>query len=229
MLLNLYLFMRVTIPKEILWKTTVGSHMWRMDRPDSDVDYFIAYAYPTKWLLRGHSPKLSGFKSTKEVDVHDHEIGKIISQLKKNNVNFILGVMSPIVNDSCWVLDRLREVLMENPPREIYQSVRGMALANYRKYIEHCQCDTSDRMDKIARVVQFATTLLKCGEYRFEPTVAVTRKELLDMMKELDAAYMHPGPNVVKSLPVVELGDILEEVRIELLDMDVRELEKEWL
>ncbi len=32
------------IENVILWRSVVGSHIWGMNRPDSDIDYYICYA-----------------------------------------------------------------------------------------------------------------------------------------------------------------------------------------
>ena len=36
-----------------LWTTCVGSHLWKMNRPDSDIDLFDVYAVPTADILSG--------------------------------------------------------------------------------------------------------------------------------------------------------------------------------
>ncbi len=65
--------------KHVLFRTVIGSHMWRMQHPGSDLDYFVGFAYPTEIFLRGYHPKESFFYASPERDEHYHEIEKIIA------------------------------------------------------------------------------------------------------------------------------------------------------
>jgi predicted nucleotidyltransferase len=152
-----------------LWKTNVGSHMWRMNRPDSDIDEFEIYIVPTRDILRGIYRQNSHQTITETVDTSRHEIGKCIDQLINGNVNFVLGVMSPIILQDSPELQELRQIYLANLSKNIYNSSHGMALSNYKKYFETGKDVSRKKLAQILRVIQFAEHFLIKKELRFEP------------------------------------------------------------
>ncbi|HDM35643.1 MAG TPA: hypothetical protein ENG09_00110, partial [Candidatus Syntrophoarchaeum butanivorans] len=81
---------------KILITTVTGSHMWAMNRPDSDIDLFTVFQVPSKTILVGDSYEKSKFIQKNGEDIHMHEVGKVVEMLIKNNVNFVWGVTSPL-------------------------------------------------------------------------------------------------------------------------------------
>jgi len=80
----------------MLLRTEVGSHMWRMNRPNSDDDYFEVYLGSTRHILLGGSFRLTqGRDELGRLDWSCHELGVMVEQLIKGNINFIIGVNSP--------------------------------------------------------------------------------------------------------------------------------------
>ena len=71
----------------ILFKTLVGSRLWKMERPDSDYDYFIGYMIPTEEYLVGKRQENSQ-KIEKKEDVSMHEIGNIVFTLFSSCFSF---------------------------------------------------------------------------------------------------------------------------------------------
>jgi len=79
-----------------LFTTIIGSHIWRMNRPDSDLDLAVVYMTDSKNVLLGESLKGSQKQKGNE-DIVYYEISHVISNLLKGNCNYQWAVMSPIV------------------------------------------------------------------------------------------------------------------------------------
>jgi hypothetical protein len=75
-----------------------GSHMWGLDRPDSDVDIRGIYIKPLKQVL-----SLTPGRDTIEATLHDrydiqlYEIGKALTMLNNNNGNLVELILSPTI------------------------------------------------------------------------------------------------------------------------------------
>ena len=89
----------------IIAKTTVGSHVWNMNHKGSDIDLFQIYVEPTRDILDGTAKKRSYFKQIGEKDDAIHEVEKVVTLLLAGNINFIIGVLSPLVQTT---LDEFR-------------------------------------------------------------------------------------------------------------------------
>ncbi len=85
-----------------LFVSCVGSHMWGMQSPESDIDLVMIYIAPTKRILRGERipPTIRQEIAARGGEVYDTlgwEIGHLINQLIKGNVNAIWYVTSPLI------------------------------------------------------------------------------------------------------------------------------------
>lgn len=175
---------RVTI-----FETVVGSHIWSMATQDSDTDIFRAYAEPTTAILKGTATKKSKFIRENGKDVSVHEVEKVVEQLLKGNMNFLIGVLSPIVMFDSGYLRELRRITLHNLSKNCFYSIYGMAKANYKKYIE-CGIDTSERRcNKICRVLVWGINILRYGKVEFKPFHGGTPRKILELMDELQRAY----------------------------------------
>lgn len=127
-----------------LFITNVGSHMWGMEHDKSDVDLFRCYQAPSESFLLGNRHdgghqilKLDGKEygyTDKLCDISSFEIGHVIKQLLKGNVNFLWGVMSPNIVDDSEELQRLRKIVEENVAKNCYDSINGLTISNTKKY-----------------------------------------------------------------------------------------------
>lgn len=189
--------------RTILWETNVGSHMWNMNRPDSDYDIFEAYIVDTKELLRGraktesyqkHYP-VNGDTVKVDTDVSGHEIGTVIQQLLKGNMNYLWGVMSPIIiSQKDQTLERLRDIVKRNIAKNCVNSIRGMVIGNYNKYILYGSNNTctGDELVKkcnmMARSLDFGEHILKGDGFMFNSFTATTPADVQYMLKKIDQA-----------------------------------------
>lgn len=215
MIKDAYDVMKMNRDKIILFKTIVGSHVWNMQRPNSDIDYFTAFAYPTKIFLMGYHPKLSYFYPGESYDEHLHEIEKVVTQLMSGNINFILGVISPKIVQTSLYHRELRKIVYEHPPKNIYNSIRGLAVHCYKLYVKKNKDTSEHRMNKILRVLEFGITLLKTGKYEFKPVKGATPELILEKLQELDAAYRNS--TLEEKIPEQLLRNYLLRLRLDFL------------
>lgn len=123
---------------EIAFSTNVGSHMWKMNHENSDTDIFECYFLPTREILMGRLPN-SHFSQDKEnkVDTQVQEISKVTAEIIKSNINYIGYVFSPIVlHEESNFLTEYRKLAIKVISKQVYNSVRGMAEHNVRKYVK---------------------------------------------------------------------------------------------
>jgi len=170
------------------------------------------FAYPTTVFLRGHNPKLSFFESAIIYDNHIHEIGKVIGQLIKGNVNFVIGTMSDKIEFSSDVHEDLRKLLREYPPKNIYYSIKGLVLNNLNRW----QKKGRD-VDKVMRYLKFGVTLLETGKYVFERCEGYSIDDIHDYLERIDEAYRSTK---LTPIPEDKLRDILERVRRNILTIE---------
>lgn len=149
-----------------LWTTNVGSHMWDMERPDSDIDLFKVYQCSSKYILMGIADTKSLHSTSCNVDESTHEIGKVIDMLIKGNVNFVWGVVSPlVVRDTELHLRYLKDIVENNLSKNIFYSINGLAQHNYRKYL--CGKSLSPK-GKLLKKLKTIIRTLRFGIYFFE-------------------------------------------------------------
>jgi len=178
-----------------LGRTMIGSHIWNMNHENSDEDYFEIYLDSTKNLFRG-TPKNKSTFTTKPVDLHKHELGKVVEQLLKGNINFLIGVTSPIVIESTKTFEELKKITYRNISKKTYHSIRGMAISNYKKYVGESNLDDvtnvevpEHKCNQIIRAIQFGITLLKYRKLEYKPFKGGTPALIQSKIKELDEVY----------------------------------------
>lgn len=206
-----------------LFKTIIGSHLWKMDSPDSDIDEFVAYIVPTKDILSGILRQNSHFTSG-DRDESRHEIGVVIEQLLKGNINFITGVMSDlVVSKKEYYLDGLRYIVQSNLSKNCYNSIRGLSISNHKKYIHSGKltgAELQKKMDLVMRTINLGITLMNTGRVEFKPVYNTDEKDVLAGLIALDVAYSNS-----------ELTDKPDEqpFRDYLFDLRIKELKGQLL
>ena len=115
-----------------LFISCVGSHMWGMQSQESDIDLVMIYIAPTRAILRGEriSPTVRQQITARGGEIYDTlgwEIGHLINQLIKGNVNAIWYVTSPLVIKPSSIQEELSALVQANLCRQTYHSIKGMA------------------------------------------------------------------------------------------------------
>lgn len=183
-----------------LWITNMGSHVWQMNRPDSDIDIFTSYVVPSKDILsgvnRGYGSHASGGLCVGEMDTVSHEIGKIVEQLIKGNINFLIGTLSPLVMfERDDYLRSLKSIIYEyGETKACTHSIRGLAVHNYKKYI--IGSDTArdypitKKCNLINRTLLFGINLMNGNGFEFNPVTRQTPEDVKNLLEEFDKAVI---------------------------------------
>lgn len=174
---------------DILWESNVGSHIWGMNTPTSDLDLFQVYVRPTEDILVGRRVK-SKFVQDKEknIDYAIHEIGEVVHQVAKGNINFVMGLTSPMIYQKTHWFYELYGTFMHNLSKNVYNSIRGMAKSNYKKFIEHEKDTSMKKKRTIMRMIEFGIRFLSTGKIKYLPpvrdlTLATSFEIALDTLK----------------------------------------------
>ena len=178
----------------------MGSHVWQMNRPDSDIDIFTSYVVPSKDILsgvnRGYGSHASGGLCVGEMDTVSHEIGKIVEQLIKGNINFLIGTLSPLVMfERDDYLRSLKSIIYEyGETKACTHSIRGLAVHNYKKYI--IGSDTArdypitKKCNLINRTLLFGINLMNGNGFEFNPVTRQTPEDVKNLLEEFDKAVI---------------------------------------
>lgn len=173
----------------VIAETVIGSHIWNMATPDSDLDLFRIYAEPTTAILNGTATKKSKFIQENGTDIAVHEVEKVVEQLLKGNMNFLIGVLSPLVVLDTGYLEELRKITLQNLSKNCFHSIYGMAKANYKKYIESGADTSEKRCNKICRFLVWGINILRHNKVSFKPFEGGTPEKVLELLEELKHAY----------------------------------------
>lgn len=155
-----------------LWVTNVGSHMWRMNRPDSDVDLFRCYAASTEEILSGIvAPGGTHFSQQDGTDLQSHEVGAWVEQLLKMNPNYLWGLFSPlVVRERGRYRKDLAALIRAGLSKQVYWPVMGMIASNRRKYVESGRDPSPKRINQMVRAGRWGRSVLLYGQPdRFMP------------------------------------------------------------
>jgi len=204
-----------------LFATQIGSHIWSMQVPGSDTDLFLCYQIPTTEILA--SDRTTGRSifqkfEKEEADVHVSEIATVVHQLIKNNLNYIVAVMSPltvmVVDDT---LNNLRAFVPRALSQDLFFSFHGMSLHNLRKYTTLWGDNIGMRkLNKIARVLQMGIALLNGEPEWFAPYEGATVRTIEEMVVAIKVAKEHS--------PLPEHCEIKAEMLKWLIDLRLKYL-----
>lgn len=110
-----------------------GSDLYGFSSEDSDVDLRGIFIYNTNALLGLYRPAETIELNVDNYDIVLHEIGKAIKLGMKGNSNALEHIFSPQIYTSPEFLE-LKELIVLNK-EGIYNSFKGLATHNYKKFI----------------------------------------------------------------------------------------------
>jgi len=173
-----------------LFSTLTGSHAWKMNHSGSDKDLFVCYAAPSKNFLIGNTHNKCHHSNINGVDRTSAEIGKVVSQVIKNNINYLVAVLSPAVEFTTPEHKRLINLTLMNLHSGCYGSIRGFAYSEFKKKVNEGEKDTQKVRRSILRTLLFGITLLQNGVTYFAPvTWDVEIHEIDYTFEKLEFAY----------------------------------------
>jgi hypothetical protein len=174
-----------------LFKTVIGSHCWGMNTSGSDTDYFTCYQVPTREILRGQTNILkSKMTITNDIDTQESELGLVVHQLIKNNLNYIVNTMSPIIVETSPEHEQLKSFFPALLSKQLYFSFHGMAVHNLKLFHKWWGDDIPPRkFGKIARVLKLGTRLLYGESLKFEAVPEASEPTVLGLIAGIDTAY----------------------------------------
>ena len=204
--------------------TNVGSHLWKMNHKNSDIDLGLIYITSTSDYLRGIAFTDSKQYKEGEEDWTVHEIGKVVEMLIKGNVNYVWIVTSPIGLFDTEYSKELKEIYLNNISANIYHSIIGLAKSNYKKYLVNgnlAEGEGLSKLDKkrkiIVRTLKFGINVLNGNGLQYETiTEELDNAKVVKYMEELDEAY--ENTELPEKPPEEPYRDFLENVR---RDVDV--------
>jgi len=176
-----------------LFVSCVGSHMWGMQNEVSDIDLVMIYIVPTRSILRGervlHTVRQEIAARKGEIyDTLGWEIGHLINQLIKGNINAIWYVNSPLVIKPSIVQEELSALVQANLCRESYHSIKGMAESQIKS--EEKPKITGKGYRTALRTINFGIRLLSEGRICFAPVLQTpTVRDVMEKMGQLQEAY----------------------------------------
>lgn len=177
-----------------LFSTNVGSHMWKMNHENSDIDVCTVYLQDSKEFILGNRPK---GKQTQEgdYDYTYYELGLFIKNLIKGNVNYLWGIMSPIVIGKYKsAFEELRQIVSTNLAKNCYHSVNGLAKHNIYHFInggDKYSAKYKKKLNVIGRTLKFGINILTWGKCMFEKVNIENDEELYVLKESLNKAYMY--------------------------------------
>ena len=176
-----------------LFISCVGSHMWGMQIQESDIDLVMIYIAPTRSLLRGEriSPTVRQQITARGGEIYDTlgwEIGHLINQLIKGNVNAIWYVTSPLVIKPSIIQEELSALVEANLCRNTYHSVKGMAQSQIKSEEKARMGGKGYRTAQ--RTINFGIKLLLEGKICFAPALRTPgAEEIMEKLQQLEEAY----------------------------------------
>ena len=148
----------------------IGSHIWGLNTNTSDKDFFVIVQQDTTSILRGEGILPSKFvhDENKNIDIHFHELEKVINQIIKGNFNFSIGVLSPIYFQYNFIAAfQLRRIMKKNLSKRVFPSLFGLITHNYKKYILNNHKKLRKKERQIKRYVYICKYYLRHGEFPF--------------------------------------------------------------
>ena len=205
------------IQYENLWTTCHGSEMWNMFVPGvSDHDMCTVRVVPTEYILKGYKIRETWPQTHEigedgvEIDTSYIEIGHLVNLLMRGNINYLWSLMSPIVIKDHPLLHELRKIVLANPTKAAYSSIRGMTTSQKLDETKRPRLSGGKGYRTAARTALFGVGLLTNWEFNFNVPKTIVNLDIsstgvdktIDM---LDFAYEEsPFPAKVNEEPFRE-------------------------
>lgn len=160
-----------------------GSYLYGFESKDSDTDYRGTYVLNSNKLLGLFKPKKVIELSKDNDDIVLFELSKEISLALKGNCNSLERINATQLFNDCRFLELKRLLNNIISKNGIYNSYKGMAIFNYKKFILSGKQNTKKYL-YVFRALMGGIYVLQTG--RIEPNINVLNKYFkLDSVKKL--------------------------------------------
>ncbi len=185
------------IHRKILFVSSVGSHMWGMQTEESDIDLAIIYAASTKAILRGEKISCTtgqeiAVRNGEVYDIIGWEVGHLIDQLIRGNINAIWYASSPLIIKPSAFQKDLADIVASNISRSCHHSIKGMAESQIKseKALKNSRM-AGKGLQTALRTINFGIRLMSQGIISFEPVCITPEKdEVMERLARLDEVYL---------------------------------------
>jgi len=168
--------------------------MWSMGLPESDIDLAHAYLVPSRAILEGRKYPRT-LKQTGEVKqgrLHDEvwwEIGHLVDQLIKGNINAIWFVTTPLILKDHPAHQELRQIVLSNLSLATFSSLQGIVESLIRSAQNKPEFEDKGLRTAL-RTIWFGISLFRSGHLKFTPVnFSVSEVEILKALSDLEMAY----------------------------------------
>src|ERR1051326_970479 len=187
----------------VLSVVEVGSTLWGMERPDSDIDYFCLWATSPRSLLDGTYSEAQRNHRTKMVshtypggdkpEMEATEVAHQVHMLLDSNINAIQRALSHKRHIWTKAAQDLARLVQKHRARNVFDSVSGMNSANLKRYWSRLHTEGPDfstkKSGQIMRVVNCAIRVLDGKPYTFEPVFDASFEQCQEALVTLKRAY----------------------------------------
>lgn len=181
-----------------------GSDLYGFSSEDSDVDLRGIFIYNTNALLGLYKPAETIEMKIGNYDIVLHEIGKAIKLAMKGNSNLLEHVFSPQIYTSPDFLE-MQELIVLNKVG-IYNSYKGLATHNYKKFIMTGRKKTIKKYLYVFRGLMAGIYALRLG--KIEPNLESLNKHFKNPYVKTLIKLKKEGKEGDDLPPSMDTGDI---------------------
>jgi hypothetical protein len=214
----------------VLSVVEVGSTMWGMQRPGSDIDYFCLWATSPRSLLDGTYSEAQRNNRTKMVshsypggdkpEMEATEVAHQVHMLLDSNINAVQRALSGRRHVWTRPAQELACLVQDNRAKNVFDSVNGMNSHNMKRYWDRLSVEGQEfglkKSGQIMRVVNCAIRVLDGKPYTFEPVADASFEQCEEALVTLRRAY--ENSSLQDRPPQAPFRQFLYELRINELD-----------
>jgi len=218
-----------------------GAHLYGFPSKDSDYDIRCTHIEPTTKLFHLKKPRqvieYSAEIDGEEIDLVSFEIEKTINLILNNNSNILEQINGENLHPTIEHKE-LKKLVKNSISKRIYNPYKGMAMQNYKKFIESKNTAYESKAVKkylyIIRSYMAGINALKTGN--IEPNIKELNKKLklpivnklIELKKEKERKVISPDRDAEKTIAKLkaELEIALQESKLPEKPKNIEDIDK---